>query len=104
MLQPASSLLDIHRPGLEIYGPTGARDAEVLSGEALGFVAGLAGKFGARVGLLLEARDRRQARFDAGELPDFRADTRHIREAEWRVGAIPADLLDRRVEITGPVD
>jgi len=61
-------------------------------------------RFGARVGLLLEARDRRQARFDAGELPDFRADTRHIRDAEWRVAAIPADLLDRRVEITGPVE
>ncbi|KRG77993.1 malate synthase [Stenotrophomonas ginsengisoli] len=52
----------------------------------------------------LAARIARQARFDAGELPDFRSDTRHIREAAWRVGPIPAALADRRVEITGPTD
>lgn len=52
----------------------------------------------------LAARQARQARFDAGELPDFRADTRGIRDAEWTVAPIPAALLDRRVEITGPVD
>lgn len=53
---------------------------------------------------LLAERNRVQARFDAGELPDFRADTRPIRGAEWAVAPIPAALLDRRVEITGPVD
>jgi len=48
--------------------------------------------------------DERQQRFDAGDLPDFLPETRHIREADWEVARIPADLLDRRVEITGPVD
>jgi len=52
----------------------------------------------------LAARKARQARFDAGELPDFRADTRAIRESDWTVAAIPEALLDRRVEITGPVE
>ena len=49
-------------------------------------------------------RAERQKRFDAGEIPDFLPDTKHIREGDWTVAAIPADLLDRRVEITGPVD
>lgn len=52
----------------------------------------------------LAARRERQAFFDAGGLPDFRADTRAIREGDWRVAPLPAALLDRRVEITGPVD
>ncbi|MEO6364975.1 MAG: malate synthase A, partial [Luteimonas sp.] len=52
----------------------------------------------------LTARRTRQAFFDAGQLPDFRADTRAIREGDWRVAELPASLLDRRVEITGPVD
>ena len=50
------------------------------------------------------ARIERQKRFDAGELPDFPEETRDIREGDWTVGAIPADLLDRRVEITGPTN
>lgn len=52
----------------------------------------------------LAARRQRQAFFDAGGLPDFRDDTRAIREGDWRVAPLPAALLDRRVEITGPVD
>ncbi len=91
-------------PALKIRGPAGTRDAEVLTPEALGFVADLDRRFGPRVAALLAARQARQTRFDAGELPDFRTDTRKIRESDWRVGAIPADLQDRRVEITGPVD
>ena len=53
---------------------------------------------------LLAARRERQSFFDGGGLPDFRADTRHIREGDWKVAPIPAALQDRRVEITGPVD
>ena len=53
---------------------------------------------------LLAARVERQKRFDAGELPDFPPETRHIRESEWTIGSIPADLSDRRVEITGPTN
>ncbi|HKP33535.1 MAG TPA: malate synthase A [Sphingomicrobium sp.] len=77
---------------------------EVLSENALDFLAELHERFDARRQRLLDARDERQRRFDAGELPDFAEETRHIREAEWTVGAIPHDLLDRRVEITGPTN
>ncbi|HEV2213512.1 MAG TPA: malate synthase A, partial [Gammaproteobacteria bacterium] len=91
-------------PRLAIKGAVGSRDEEVLTPAALELVADLAERFGPRVRSLLVAREARQARFDAGELPSFRADTRGIRGSDWRVGEIPADLLDRRVEITGPVD
>ena len=91
-------------PRLAIKGAVGSRDGEILTPEALELVADLAERFGPRVRSLLAARETRQARFDAGELPIFRADTRDIRESDWRVGEIPEDLLDRRVEITGPVD
>ena len=77
---------------------------EILTGDALGFVAELHGRFDERRRELLAARIERQKRFDAGELPDFPEETRAIREAEWTVGPIPADLLDRRVEITGPTN
>lgn len=76
----------------------------VLSAEALAFVADLERRFGARRRELLAARAARQKRFDQGELPDFLPETRAIREGDWKVAPIPADLLDRRVEITGPVD
>ena len=98
------SLTTAPSPGLQICGPGGERGGEVLTGEALAFVVDLAQRYTPRVRALLAARDARQARFDAGELPAFRDDTRDIRKADWRVGAIPADLLDRRVEITGPVE
>jgi malate synthase len=77
---------------------------EVLSENALDFLAELHERFDARRRRLLDAREERQRRFDAGELPDFPEDTRHIREADWTIGAIPHDLLDRRVEITGPTN
>ncbi len=78
--------------------------AEILTDEALSFVAELHQRFDARRRELLAARTERQQRFDAGELPDFSEETRHIRESDWTVGPIPADLLDRRVEITGPTN
>ncbi|MEA3080637.1 MAG: malate synthase, partial [Sphingomonadales bacterium] len=78
--------------------------AEVLTEGALDFLAELHERFDRRRRELLDRRMDRQARFDAGELPDFREDTREIREAEWTVGAIPRDLTDRRVEITGPTN
>jgi malate synthase len=76
----------------------------VLTAEALAFVAGLVRAFGGRRRELLAARAARQARIDGGELPGFLAETRGIREGAWRVAPLPAPLLDRRVEITGPVD
>ncbi|HEX4299377.1 MAG TPA: malate synthase A [Gammaproteobacteria bacterium] len=89
---------------LEIRGREAPRQAEILTPKALAFVADLAHRFQPRLKELLKAREARQGRFDAGELPDFRIDTQKIRESDWRVGDIPADLMDRRVEITGPVE
>jgi len=76
----------------------------ILTAEALGFVATLHRRFDARRQELLAARAARQKEFDAGKLPDFLAATKAIRDAEWRIAPQPRDLLDRRVEITGPTD
>ena len=76
----------------------------ILTDDALAFVAELERKFGGRRRELLAARAERQKRFDAGEVPDFLPETKSIREGDWKVAPIPKDLLDRRVEITGPVD
>ncbi len=89
---------------IQVTGPVEGRAAEVLTPEALDFVADLHRRFDARRRELLAARDARQAKFNAGELPDFLAETAHVRAADWSVAPVPADLLDRRVEITGPVD
>ncbi|MBS0470586.1 MAG: malate synthase A [Proteobacteria bacterium] len=90
--------------GIAITGPMGPRYDEILSDDALAFLAGLHRAFDARRRELLMARAARQAQFDAGALPDFLPETRAIRDGDWRVAPIPKDLLDRRVEITGPVD
>jgi malate synthase len=91
--------------GIAIKGKLRPRYREVLTPEALAFVADLHRTFDARRRELLEARKEQQARFDAGALPDFLSETKEIRDDDsWRVAPIPADLLDRRVEITGPVD
>ncbi|MBV1704757.1 MAG: malate synthase A [Hyphomicrobiales bacterium] len=87
-----------------VKGVTGPRFAEILSHEALAFVADLHRRFDARRRDLLARRVERQKRFDAGELPDFLPETRAVRDGDWTVSPIPADLQDRRVEITGPVD
>ena len=93
-----------HPDGVEVQGPAEPRFDEILSDEALAFVAGLQREFGGRRDELLEARAERQARLDEGERPDFLGATRSIREADWRVALAPPDLQDRRVEITGPTD
>ena len=76
----------------------------LLTPAAQTFLAGLHVRFEGERQARLAARRARQAAFDAGALPDFRADTASIRAADWRVAPIPAALQDRRVEITGPVD
>jgi malate synthase len=76
----------------------------ILSPEALALVADLERLTRATRRQLLRARAERQARLDAGELPDFLPGTAEIRASEWRIASVPADLQDRRVEITGPVD
>ena len=89
---------------VEVVGPPVARINEVLTPEALAFVADLHRRFDRRRRELISLRAERQKRFDAGELPDFLVETRSVRDGDWRVAPIPTDLLDRRVEITGPVD
>jgi malate synthase len=90
--------------GVEINAPEHPGSEKVLTPEAVRFVAGLERRFGARRLTLLASRAERQQRLDQGEKPDFLASTKDIREKQWRVAPIPADLLDRRVEITGPVE
>ena len=103
--KPAPPLPDADSaPGIELLAPPFPGQAELLSPAALAFLAELHRRFEAGRQARLIARRVRAARFDAGELPDFRADTRGIRESDWKVAEIPAALLDRRVEITGPVD
>jgi malate synthase len=89
---------------VEVLAPRDARFDEILTPEALGFVARLARAFDGRRRELLGRRADRQGDFDAGAFPTFLASTAEVREGDWRVAPIPRDLLDRRVEITGPVD
>ncbi|HEY0163398.1 MAG TPA: malate synthase A [Edaphobacter sp.] len=90
--------------GVEIHAPISPAFAEILSPDAIEFLVDLQRSFNARRKELLQARVTRQALLDAGEKPDFLPETKHIRESDWRCAPIPADLQDRRVEITGPVD
>ena len=90
--------------GIEVLGAVNEDFATVLTPEALDFVAKLDRTFSARRQELLGKREARQAAIDAGTLPDFLPETANIRADDWVVAPIPADLLDRRVEITGPVD
>ncbi len=91
-------------PGVQIQAPVLSEYARVLTPEALAFAARLARTFEPRRREILAARAARQAEFDAGRMPDFLPSTRAIRESDWKIAAQPADLLDRRVEITGPTD
>jgi malate synthase len=90
--------------GVEVLGPVEGRFDEILTPEALAFVVGLQREFNPRRELLLRARAERASRIDEGQLPDFLPETRPVRQAEWKVAPVPADLQDRRVEITGPTD
>src|SRR4051812_14107236 len=89
---------------VSISGRLSAEFAQVLTPEALAFVAKLHRRFEARRQELLAGRAARQKAFHAGAKPDFLDGTRHVRESEWKVASQPQDLLDRRVEITGPTD
>ncbi len=90
--------------GLTLSAPVTSEQAGVLTPEALAFVADLHRRFNSRRLELLAAREARQLRLDTGEKPDFLPETAHIRAGDWKVVAPKADLNDRRVEITGPVD
>jgi malate synthase len=91
--------------GVTIHGPWQDRYEEILTHDALEFLAQLHREFEPRRQRLLKARRERQKQWDQGGLPGFLEETRSIREdASWRIGPLPEGLLDRRVEITGPVD
>jgi malate synthase len=94
----------INVPGVEVRGAWGERYEEILNEGTLSFLADLQRRFDTHRRQLLQRRDERQKQFDAGALPDFLHETQGIRDSDWKVAPIPADLLDRRVEITGPVD
>ena len=94
----------IHLAGVEILAPVSETHARILTPEAIDFIVDLQRTFATRRKELLNARQERQKRLDAGEKPDFLEETRTIRETEWTVAPVPPDILDRRVEITGPVE
>ncbi len=90
--------------GIEIKAAVTPEFAEIVTPEALSFVATLARAIEERRQSLLQRRIERQAEIDAGKMPDFLAETEYIRKSNWTIAPLPADLQDRRVEITGPVD
>ncbi len=90
--------------GIQILGSFDPRYAEILTTDALSLLGDLTRRFGPRVRELLDTRLARQARLDAGEKLDFLPETEGIRTGDWHVAPVPADIQDRRVEITGPVE
>src|SRR3954467_2438444 len=90
--------------GIEVRGESTAGSTEILTPAALRFVAGLARRFEPTRRSLLQRRVERQQEIVDGKMPEFLPETAAIRDSDWKVAPIPADLRDRRVEITGPVD
>jgi malate synthase len=91
-------------PNVTIEGPQGAAEAEILTPKAIEFLAALSTNFEAERQRLLAARVTRGEALRKGQIYDFLPETASVRQSEWRVAPIPADLEDRRAEITGPVD
>jgi len=91
-------------PGVDVLGEMTAQFAEILTPDALAFVAKLHRNFNTRRLECLQRRQERQAALDRGDTLDFLPETKQIREGDWTCAPIPADLRDRRVEITGPTD
>ncbi len=94
----------VSKAAIEIAGSMKSGYERILTPDALAFCAALEERFGAKRRVLLAAREERQTFFDSGGLPDFLPETAEIRGGDWKVAPIPADLLDRRAEITGPVE
>jgi malate synthase len=90
--------------GVEVLGPMAEGYEKILTPDALAFVAELERRFGARRRELLERRAEMDARIQGGWTPNFLPETAEVRRGDWTVAPIPADLRDRRVEITGPTD
>ncbi len=90
--------------GMQVLAPITTEYAQIFTGDALTFLAKLHRGFNAHRIALLARRTMRQTEIDAGKLPNFLPETQAVRDATWEVAAVPADLQDRRVEITGPTD
>ena len=101
---PAARASAAGADGVEVLGAIKDGYGKILTAEALAFLADLERRFGARRLELLERRREVQKRLDEGWKPDFLTDTADLRAGDWTVAPLPDDLLDRRVEITGPVD
>ena len=90
--------------GIRVHGETRPGYENILTPAAIAFLAGLEREFGSERGRLLDRRAEIQQRLDGGWKPDFLPETKSIRDRDWQVAPIPADIRDRRVEITGPTD
>jgi malate synthase len=90
--------------GVTLKAPEVPGVEQILTPEALDFIVGLERKFGAERRRLLGLREERKKRLDAGEKLDFLPETQKVRDGDWTVAPLPKDLLDRRIEITGPTD
>jgi len=100
MILPA--MLGPH-PEIELIRPLVEGQGEILTPEAMDFLARLADRFTPELTELLAARTKCQAEFDRGAVPGFDPETTDIREGDWQVAPIPVEVEDRRTEITGPV-
>ena len=89
---------------IQITAPLTEAQESILTEEAIRFLSKLSSTFEPRRRQLLEARRNRQQEIDDGAMPEFLPATADIRNRDWKVAPIPADLMDRRVEITGPID
>jgi malate synthase len=95
---------EVTLPGVVVAPLPDPSFQQILSPEALSFIVELERTFTPERLRLLELRQERQRHFDKGEKPDFLRHTAHIRAGDWKVAPLPKDLLDRRIEITGPID
>jgi malate synthase len=97
-------MIPLQEREIHVTRPVSGAQSAILTEEATRFLAKLASEFEERRQGILAMRRGRQREIDAGKLPEFLAETVSVRASEWTVAPIPRDLLDRRVEITGPVD
>ena len=104
MATPQATTTTTFSDGMVIAGPMAPGYDEILTPDAVAFIGKLNRAFNARRLALLERRAERQEAFDAGQMPDFLPETAEVRASDWSIAPVPADLQDRRVEITGPVD
>ena len=94
----------LNEAGIEVLGTVSDSYAKILTPQALHFLAQLARKFESTRLSLIQKREVRQTEINNGKFPDFLPETKNIREGDWKVASIPKDLLERKVEITGPVE